>query len=254
MGKTHIFFTDVHCSPGRPNDHAVLLGKLINDVKPDVLICGGDLYDMESLCTYDKGTRGAVGRNYSADCDAGKDFNERLLDTIRKRKRKMPRRVFLIGNHEQRIDRALDVDHHLVGTIGYEDLDLFRYYNEVVGYEGQTPGIIEIDGILYAHYFVSGAMGRPIHSVHQAAAMLAKNMKSSICGHTHVLDYSRRSTIDGKPLSAISGGCFVNYEMDWPGYQQSQWWRGVVILRNVEDGDFDPEFVSLERLREVYGE
>jgi len=31
------------------------------------------------------------------------------------------------------------------------------------------------------------------------------------------------------------------------------WWRGLVYLRNVEDGIYDPEFISIESLRKEYG-
>ena len=253
MSRTHLFFTDVHCRPGESNDHADLLAKLIVDVRPDVVICGGDLADMESLCSYDKGTRGAVGRNYEKDCLAAIDFNERLFFPLRKRKRKLPHRVILIGNHEQRIDRALDVDHHLEGTIGYSDLGFDVHYNDVVYYDGGTPGIIEIDGVFYSHYFVSGAMGRPISGVHPAATLIQKNGVTCVSGHLHTLDYSTKGNVDGSRVHGLSGGCFVNYDLEYAGQANIGWWRGVTVLRNVDNGDFDPQFISLDALRKEYG-
>ena len=252
--KTHVFFTDIHCKPGESNAHADWLGRLVADVRPDVVVCGGDLWDMESLCSYDKGTRAAVGRNYSADVEAGVEFNDRWVSVLRKRKRKMPRRVFLVGNHEQRIDRALDASPELEATIGYSDFNLNDYYSDVVGYHGSTPGILEIDGIFYAHYFVSGIMGYPIGGINQAGQMLAKNFVSCAAGHSHIQDYSVRTLPNGKKIQAVVGGCFVNYEQKWAGQRNNMWWKGVTILRNVEDGVFDLQFISLDALRREYGE
>ena len=251
--KTHLFFTDVHVKPGKSNEHATWLGKLINDIRPDTIICGGDLADMESLCSYDKGTRAAVGRNYQADCEVAWDFNERWLHEVRKRKRKMPHRVVLIGNHEQRIDRALDVQPHLEGQISYDDLGYSHYYNTIVQYEGSTPGLLEIDGVWYGHYFVSGVMGLPIGGTNQAGLMLSKNFVSCVAGHSHIQDYSVRTLPNGKKIQAVVGGCFVNYNQDWAGQRNHLWWRGVTILRNVEDGVFDLQFVSLKALEKEYG-
>ena len=37
------------------------------------------------------------------------------------------------------------------------------------------------------------------------------------------------------------------------GQSNMEWWKGVIVKRNVQDGYYEPEFVSLERLRDVYG-
>jgi hypothetical protein len=183
MTKTHLIIPDPHAHWRHDNSRAELLANLIIDVRPDVVINMGDQWDMPSLSSYDKGLRSFQGRTYQADIAAGLDFSDRLWTPVKARKKKLPRRVFLIGNHEQRIDRALELSPELQGTVAYSDLELEKDYDEVVPYTGKnTPGIIEIDGITYAHYLVSGVLGRPISGEHPAYTLLSKQFTSCTVG------------------------------------------------------------------------
>ena len=58
MSRTHLIIPDPHSHPNHHNKRAEWLGALIADVKPDVVINIGDVADMPSLCSYDKGTKG----------------------------------------------------------------------------------------------------------------------------------------------------------------------------------------------------
>jgi Calcineurin-like phosphoesterase len=253
LSKTHLYVTDSHAHFQHDNHRATLLGKLINDVKPDVVIHGGDSADMPSLSSYDKGRKSFHGRTYRADLDAHLDWSDRLFHELRKQKKKLPKFVFLEGNHEHRIKRAVNFQSELDGTIGIEDLELDRYYDEIVEYNGATPGVVNIDGINYAHYFVSGVMGRPIGGEHPAYSLVAKGYSSCSAGHIHTVDFAVRTTADGRKIQGLVGGCFQDYFADFAGEANVLWWRGVVVKRNVQDGSYDPEFVSMDRLVKEYG-
>lgn len=251
--STHLVIPDVHAHYQHDNTRAIWAGRLINDVKPDVVVVLGDVADMPSLSGYDKGKKSFQGRTYRADIDAHGDFQERLWSTVRRSKRKLPRRVCLIGNHEQRIDRAIEIQPELEGTISYNDLQLERYYDDIVHYNGNTPGGIDIDGIRYSHYFVSGIMGRPTGGEHPAYQLLSKHYSSCTAGHTHVLDYCTRTTVDGRKISGLVAGCFIDYTPDWCGETGKLWWRGCFVKRGVENGGYDLEAISIERLKREYG-
>lgn len=251
--STHLVIGDPHARPDFNNDRATWLGRLIADLRPDVVVNMGDLADMESLSSYDKGTRGAVGRTYQKDVDAAIDFNERLFNELRRLHRRRPRRVILIGNHEQRIDRALDATPELVGKMGYGDLQYPAYYDDVVYYDGNLPGSITIDGVTYAHFFMTGISGRPIGGEHPAYSLITKNFVSSTQGHSHLLDFTDRVATSGQRILGCVAGCFFDGHMPWAGEMNRMYWRGVIIKRNVHGGIYDPEFVSIDRLRAVYG-
>lgn len=212
----------------------------------------GDQFDMPSLSGYDRGRKCFQGRTYKADIEAGLDFHEKLWEAPKRAKKKLPLRVAIEGNHEERAKRAIQISPELEGAIGFRDFQFERYYDEVVEYNGNTPGHISLDGVLYAHYFVSGIMGRPIGGEHPGYTLVQKLGVSATCAHSHVLDFCIRRGV-GTTRMGMVAGCFFDYHADWAGECNQMYWRGLIIKRNVEGGTYDPEFVSMARLREVYG-
>jgi hypothetical protein len=253
MSKVHLVIPDAHAHWEYSNERFEWLSKLIRDVKPDVLVNLGDGADMPSLCSYDKGRASYVGRTYRQDIQAFTDSQDRLFGPLRRSKKKLPRSVYLIGNHEERIGRALEVQPELRGAISYDDLELGEWYDSVVSYDGGTPGTINIDGVTYAHFFVSGVMGRPIGGEHPAYSIITKRLCSSTSGHTHTADYCIRTDGHGKRVIGCVAGVFQDYRADWAGVCNDIWWRGVIVKRNVEQGQYDIQWISLESLRKEYG-
>lgn len=252
MGRSHLIIPDTHAQPGYSNERADWLGQLIIDVKPDVVVHMGDNWDMPSLSSYDRGKKSFQGRNYRKDIEAGIEFHDRMWQPVRARKKRLPLRVFLEGNHEERISRAIDASPELEGAISFDDLQLKEYYDEVVRYQGQTPGIITIDGVNYAHYFISGVMGRAIGGEHPAYSLLTKEYESCTQGHTHVFDYCERTKASGEKIAGLVCGVYQDYHAVWAGEANKLWWRGVVLKEDVEDGFYDLRTISLARLRKEY--
>ena len=256
MSKDYLIIPDSHSHPDHNNNRADWLGQFIKERKPDVVVNIGDQWDLASLSSFDKGKASFNGANYERDIDAGLDFQDRMWHPMKQSKKKQPRRVFLIGNHENRLKKVLEYKPHLAGDrygISQKNFQLEHYYHNVVDYEGGTPGIINLDGISFAHFMVSGLMGRPIGGEHHAASLLSKNYSSCIVGHSHTADFSVRSGSNGKTIMGLVSGCYQDYMSGWAGNVGHMWWRGLVYLRNVEDGVFDPEFISIEALRKEYG-
>ena len=253
MSKVHLIIPDPHCHPEHNNDRADLLAKLIIDLRPDVVVNMGDQWDMPSLSGFDKGKKSFEGRSVKRDIDIGLDFSDRVWSPVKRTRKKLPYRVFLEGNHEERIKRAINDSRELEGWLGTKDLEIERWYDDFVPYNGRTPGIINLDGINYAHYFVSGVMGRNIGGEHPAYSLLTKEFVSCTAGHIHVLDWCERTTVGGRKIYGLVAGVFQDYDSDWAGEVNKLWWKGIIIKRHVENGTYDPEFVSMTRLKEEYG-
>jgi hypothetical protein len=249
MSKTHIIIPDSHAHPEYNNDRYTWLGELIHDVKPEVVVDIGDFWDMPSLCSYDKGKRGFENRRYNLDIASGCDAQDRLLHPFRKSKRKKPRLIRCLGNHEHRINRVLETDPILDGTISTRDLQSREYGFE----EYPFLDIVEVDGIQYAHYFASGVMGRPIGGVNLGASILAKQLNSATQGHSHLFDHAVRVRGNGHRIHGLSCGVFQDYVPPFARASARYWSSGVVIKRGVENGDYDLEWVSMRRLKEIYG-
>jgi len=207
---------------------------------------------MPSLSGYDKGKKSFQGRTYQADIHAHQDFQARLWDTVRAAKKRLPRSIYLVGNHEERIRKAINVQPELEGAIGLHDLELEHWYDTVVPYDGNTPGIITVDGISYAHYFTSGVMGKAIGGANPARALLKAQHTSCTSGHLHLADWAVETSAHGKKIMGMFCGVFQDYRSDWAGGSNDLWWRGVIVKRDVHDGCYDPEFISIERLKREY--
>lgn len=253
ISKIHLVIPDPHSHPDYSNERADWIGRLIVELKPDVVINLGDQWDLSSLSGYDKGKASFQGRAYRRDLDSGKEFSERMWAPWKKSKKKKPYAVFLEGNHEERQRRLLEQSPELQGTIDFKDFELDKYYDEIVRYKGQTPGIIEIDGILYAHYFVTGVSGRGVSGEHPGFSLLTKHFKSATMGHTHTFDYSVRTDGSGKRINGLVAGVYQDYDSDWAGELCKLWARGVVVKREVSQGDYDLQWIGLETLRKEYG-
>ncbi len=250
--STYLIIPDQHAHPDHSNIRADWLSSLIQDLKPDVVANMGDAADMSSLSSYDKGKRSFHGKSYKKDLDSHLEFQERLWEPVRRQKKKLPFRFVLEGNHENRIERALDLSPEMQGVIGFSDFQFDRYYDEVIRYDGGLPGIYKRDGILFAHFFPTGVSGRPIGGERPAHMLLSKNGMSSIAAHSHTLDFATRRTVADETLNGLVVGCYQDYTNDWAGPIGKFWQAGVAVLRNVENGTYDFQWISLEALRKEY--
>lgn len=252
MSKTILVIPDQHAHPHHLQTRADYLAKLIIDLRPDTVINMGDAADMPSLSSYDKGKRTFAGQSYKSDTEAHLEFQERLWGPVRATKKKMPYRVVLEGNHEHRIERALDLSPELVGTIGFEDYDFGSYYHDVIRYEGDLPGTFKHQGIIFAHFFPTGISGRPMGGISPARMLMSKNKVSCVAAHTHTFDFSSEKNIDNQTINGLVVGCYQDYINDWAGVIGRFWRPGVAILRNAEDGDYDLQWISLDALKKEY--
>lgn len=256
---SHLIIGDAHTDPDTSNDRFDWLGELIVDRLPDVIINMGDWADMKSLCSYDKGKKDFQGRSYERDIQAANDAIDRVErkikrhnDNARKSKKEQyrPRKISLGGNHDQaRIERLLQMQPELEGTVRITDFRWRQNGWEWVDYE--VP--IELDGIWYCHHFPTGVSGEPISGLNLAQSLIAKNMVSSTVGHSHILDIAVRARPDGKRIWGLSSGCFFDHKMAYAKATQDRfWWGGVIMKNNVKNGDFSPECITIEELRERY--
>jgi hypothetical protein len=244
---------DIHSAPGEDNTRADWLANMIIDQKPDVVMNLGDTVDFASLSSYDKGKRSTIGRNYRNDIESHLDFQTRMWEPVKARKKKMPETYFLEGNHEQRVSRALDLSPEYDGAISFDHLRLGDYYDKIVRYEGSTPGSIELDGILFGHFFITGVSGRPIGGERPAHMLLDKIGQSCVAGHIHTFDFAVRASVNGRVRQGLINGTYNDAIPQWAGSIGHLWRPGLSILHNVEDGSFDLEWWSLNRMEQVYG-
>jgi hypothetical protein len=255
QGRKHLVIPDLQVKPGVPTEHLDWIAQYAIDKRPDVIVQIGDWVDFPSLSSYDVGTKKFEGRRIAADIEAGNAsiarFNVPIDREIARRTnlhktRWNPRKVFTKGNHEDRPDRAINMDPKLDGLLKPDALVFKEYGFEV--YPFLQP--VVVDGIAYCHYFASGVMGRPITT---ARALLTKQHMSCFAGHQQGKDIAYGKRGDGTRLTAIiSGSCYLHDE-DYLNPQTNNVWKGIWVLNEVNDGSFDEMPVSLSFLKERYG-
>lgn len=217
----------------------------------------GDHADMGSLSSYDKGKKSFEGKRYKKDIEASIEalkltwgpseaYNNQKKN-IRKAQRRIPRKIITIGNHESRINRAIENSAELEGVMSIDDLKFQEFGYEV--FKFKKP--VEVEGVWFCHYYPSGTKGESISGFNIASNMLAKNSVTSVSGHSHLFDLAVRARPDGSKLIGLNCGCYLE-EATYEDATESLWWSGLVMLRDVHDGVFDIEQFSIERIKKEY--
>ena len=237
-------------------EHLTWAGEAICDYRPDVVVNGGDFADMPSLSTHDiKGSKYFEGLRYNIDVSTTKLAMKMLLKPLRdlqekqkedKHKVYKPRMVLTLGNHENRINRAVNNNPMLEGLVDVKDLG---YENDWEVHEFLHP--VFINGVGFNHYWPVGAMGRPAAT---PAAIVSKLHMSCIAGHQQGRSVAYGKRADGQSICAIIAGSFYQHDEDYMDQLSNKHWRGLVVLNEVNDGHFDEMFLSMEYLKGKYGQ
>lgn len=246
---------DCQVKEGVPLEHLSWAGQAICDYRPDVVVNIGDFADMPSLSTHDlKGSKYFEGLRYKKDIEVAKMAMKKLLKPLRdlqakqrKNKEKVykPRMLLTLGNHENRIDRAINNNPTLDGLISVEDLE---YAKDWEVYPFLHP--VFVNGVGFNHYWPVGAMGRPAGS---AAAIINKLHMSCVAGHQQGKQVAYGKRADGKPICAIIAGSFYLHDESYMDRLSNRHWRGLLVMNEVNDGHFDELFLSIEYLERKYG-
>jgi len=253
-GRIHFIIGDTQQKPGAPTEHLSWIGRYAVDqfAGADLeMIHVGDHADMPSLSSYDKGKKAMEGRRYRADIDAANEgfsvLNEPLERHNRGRRTKwLPNRHMLLGNHEARVERACELDAQLDGVISLNDLN----YRELGWKVHPFLKPVTIDGVTYAHYFYNPNTGRPLcgESIHARLKTIGHSFTQ---GHQQGLQYGLRPVGSGRHHGLVVGSTYLHDEK-YLGPQSMAYWRGIVVCHQVERGQYDPMFVSLEYLCRRY--
>lgn len=255
--RDHLIVPDPHAYPEDDFRRFKWLGEYIMDTRPEVIINIGDMWEMGSLCSYEKGKRDYVYKNVKDDIESGHHAEKLMFDPLlkyneqqakNKKKQYRPIYVKLMGNHEYRVKRLLDLEPKWDGSVSMESFKTRLDLDEII-----IPYLdfIIVDDIAYSHLFVSGTQGRPYSS---ARAMLMKKGMSCTMGHTHLLDHALMTKPTGDMCRGLIAGSFHDPKhQSFAGTQADlMWWNGVLHKRSVLRGSYDLEEISVTRLERMY--
>lgn len=230
------------------------IGQLIVNERPTHVVHIGDHFDMKSLCSHDfkKNNRLVFdGAEVAADVAAGRDAMWHIIAPLlhlqehqrhHKKRLYQPELHFCIGNHEERIKR-------------YPELKELVTYDKLFAHTGfevhDYLNPVNIGGVTFSHYMYNPLSGRPLGGT--AEYRLNKLKYSFVQGHEQVFKYAQEFLNNGKAISAlVCGSCYL-HEEGYKGPQGNNHFRGVAMLHNVNDGMYDLEQISVERLLSAGG-
>lgn len=254
MSRRHLIIPDTQVRPGVPTDHIDWVAQAIVDCRPDVITHIGDHWDMPSLSMHDPvGSMAKEGARYEDDIASGNEAFARLVKPMREERERLQRNKrrswdplcqWMKGNHENRVERAINNDPRFAGTIGD------HHFNTQGFLRRQFLEVALIDGIAYSHYFQMEKSSHPIGGTMDNR--FNKICHSFVCGHEQGFLVHRRPLPIGRTLHGIvAGSCYLHDE-GYRGRQRNNDWRGIVLLNNVRNGDCEPRAITLDELCRQY--
>ena len=241
--KNILVIGDCHARPGVSNRRFTALGRFIVDKQPDIVVCIGDFAEMSSLCTYDKGTYHSEGRRYSQDLSVANNALE-CIDREMIGMDNRPEMYMLLGNHEERINRAGIETPELYGHLSTDDI-YFKFFGWTV-----IPFLVPlvIQGITFQHYFTPGQMGRPIDDERR---VLRTQHASCVYGHNHRKQYYAELNAYKKKIFAYGCGCFDEGTHSYTR-ESNRWDRGLTILYEAHNGFASMGWWELDYVKRKY--
>lgn len=250
----HLWIPDTQVREGVCTDHIEALGNYIAVKRFEKIIVAGDWWDMPATSNFNSAMEQEQLR-VKDDIDSGNRAMHKLWRPIKKANKKFLKRKvkqyrpechFLMGNHEAHLERLWERDPRLEGLVGYDSLALQEYGFKVHPF--LKP--VDIDGILYCHYFQNPNSGRPIGGMMETRL---KNIGQSFTqGHAQSFAYGEREVPNGQRHHGLVAGAFYMHDEPYKGYQGNHHWRGVIVKNEVEDGTYDIMKISLDYLLRKY--
>ena len=246
----HLWIPDTQVREGVPTKHIEALGNYIAEKQFEKIIVAGDWFDCPATSVHNS-PREQEGLRILDDIQSGKRAMNLLWKPVndynkRRKNKYLPQKHFFMGNHEYHLERFVDKNPVLEGMIDYSLLGLEEHGFKVHPF--LKP--VDIDGILYCHFFVQPMSGRPVSGMMETR--LKTIAQSFTQGHAQSFAYGEREVASGKRHHGLVAGAFYMHDEAYKGPQGNNHWRGVVVKNEVRDGTYDLCKVSLDFLLRKY--
>lgn len=246
---------DAHIDPSQLKNDGLRrfrwLNGLVIDKEPDRIILMGDFTSFSSLSAWDKDKRRKIeGRRYEKDIEAANQALDILLGGVGYSSKKPIEFIFIKGNHEEWLDRYIDIDPTFDGLHSVEkDMKLEERGFKVIPYKSDYIH----KGMSFTHVPIQ-ANGKPVGGKYATNKALEVYSNSVCFGHTHNFDVAAIHRKNSTSLQqAINCGCFFEHVDDYAQGSMTNYWRGVLLLDHYDNNRADIEQWSMGRLKRVYG-
>lgn len=233
--KKVIFVSDTH-APFEDQTAIDIACQIIADEQPDILVHLGDLVDFYSISKYEKDPTRRILLQDELEAAA------RVLGKFDQSVSKSARKIFVPGNHEERLSKY--IKHNAPALAGVPHLQL----NNLLGLENLGWEYIEHDLELFPEFLIKhGDLVRQ-NSGYSARGEIDRSWMSGISGHTHRLALytytpKLRHLRTQQPAFWVENGCLCTLDPEWMA-DSPNWQQGFTIL-HFYDHEIIPEFVHI---------
>lgn len=245
------YFTDAHDRIEWDKSRFTWLGKFCKAKKIDTLICGGDVFDVDSLNSHVK--------NETNEGKLKPAFEKELAslgEALAAIDEHLPRHVvkhITLGNHEQRIWRYENNNPEVCGMLSSAFLCLLERHKYAVT---KFKEYLDIDGVEFTHVPIN-AMGREMGGKTAAMRIATDSMADIVYGHTHNRHDASAPKLgpNNRHTRAYNGGCFMpnGARMDYAKSSQNHWEYGLTVI-SIFNGKIEAtQWVSMAQLERDYG-
>lgn len=222
MVTTGIVISDTHLDATEEPHWSYLLAKrFIADINPDYVVHLGDVLELSYLSSFNSGkARLLEGKRLKADLD----LFETEMRWLRKHTDKV---VVLEGNHDERIQRILDVDPVVEGLVEIHNLNVVK--DGTIEWYPLLDQPIYLDGLFACHgWWVPQ---------NPAKKHLEEIGGSTIFGHVHRRSYwSKIRWSDNVETTATGLGCLTNHQPPWLKGKPSGWQYDLAEIVTDNEG------------------
>jgi hypothetical protein len=248
-----LVIADTQIDNESPTDHLEALSRYIWKHKPETIVHIGDHWDFPSLSSYASRME-SEGKRLVDDLEGGNKAFKLIMahtddrNAKSKKKKYNPTKHFLMGNHEQRLNRFVSSQPVLAGCF---DIQEFVENQGWSFHEMCVP--LWIHDICFSHYMENPMSGKPVGG---AIENKLNKFPHSFChGHQQQYQYGRRQNLIGKPHIGVCAGSFYMHDEGYRGANNTEI-RGFTHWKSFTNRygfvDHDVEFVSMERLLQEY--
>ena len=251
MNEDILVIGDLQVTPDASIDHIHSLSKYIWAHKPKYIVNIGDTFDFESLSFYASPLE-KEGKRLKDDLDAGYTAMEAIMKVTNTRNSRnkcdpyIPQLHFVMGNHEDRLERFISSTPVLSGFI-----DLKGSIEDIGWTVHDYLMPCWIHDICFIHFMPNPESSRPVGG--GIENKLNKFPHSFVHGHQQKFQFGRRQNLEGRPHFGACAGSFYLHDEGYRGANNTEI-RGFLHLKSFTNRynflDHDVEFISLERLME----
>lgn len=191
-----------------------LVKKFAKGWKPDIVVDGGDFFDLNYISTYDeRRARLLEGRRFKEDFEVG----NRDLDFWQK----IGKVILVEGNHDYRIQNLIDEQPRFEGLIEFDEN--LRLRERGIPFYRLIDPPLQLGKLLVIHGDCT--------TKYAARRNLEKYKHSVVCGHVHRFSEASDSLpVLGESIRSWTIGCLTQLQPEWRKGNPTDWCNGMALM------------------------